>query len=75
MPGALLTNWCVQVILYCGTLKRQTFMGDFIDIAVVDAYGKVLLDQPVRPGCLITPGAYDIHGIRDENFSLIPNFL
>lgn len=49
--------------------------GRFIDLAVIDAYGKVLFESRVRPGCFITPGAYDVHGIPDETLISAPAFL
>lgn len=48
--------------------------GQFVEIAVVDAYGKVLFDQRIRPGCLNDPDAYEIHGIRDEDLATAPTF-
>lgn len=49
--------------------------GRFVEIAVIDAYGKVLLDQRLRPRCLITPGAYEVHGIKDEDLACEPTFF
>lgn len=48
--------------------------GRFVEIAAIDANGKMLLDQRIRPGCLIAPGAYDVHGIRDEDLVSAPSF-
>ncbi len=48
--------------------------GRFVEIAVIDANGKVLLDTRVRPGCLIAPGAYAVHGIKDEDLVSTPSF-
>lgn len=48
--------------------------GRFVEIAAIDANGKVLLDQRIRPGCLIASGAYAVHGIRDEDLVSAPAF-
>jgi hypothetical protein len=49
--------------------------GQFLEIAVIDAYGKTLFDQRIRPQCLIAPRAYDVHGIRDEELASAPTFV
>jgi predicted RNA-binding Zn-ribbon protein involved in translation (DUF1610 family) len=48
--------------------------GRFVEIAVVDNFGKVLFNSRIRPGCLITPGAYNVHHIKDEELPSAPAF-
>lgn len=49
--------------------------GKFIELAVVDAYGKILFEERIRPGCFCEPGAYEVHGIPDEALATCPSFF
>jgi DNA polymerase III epsilon subunit-like protein len=49
--------------------------GRFIEIAAVDSYGKTLFNSRIRPDRLITPGAYEVHGIKDEELVSAPTFF
>lgn len=49
--------------------------GKIIEVAVIDARGKTLFDQRLRPGRLIAADAYEVHGIRDEELASCPTFL
>lgn len=48
--------------------------GRFVEIAVVDPLGRTLFDHRIRPDELCSVGAYEVHGIRDEELATEPTF-
>jgi len=48
--------------------------GKFIEVAAVNEHGKVLFDSRIRPHALCAQGAYDVHGIKDEELASAPSF-
>lgn len=48
--------------------------GYFIEVAAIDQYGATLIDQRIAPLHLIAPGAFEVHGIRDEELVGCPTF-
>lgn len=48
--------------------------GEIIEIAIVDHLGKVLMNQRIKPTCLIPSEATAIHGIRNEDVEDCPGF-
>jgi DNA polymerase-3 subunit epsilon len=48
---------------------------DFVEIAVIDAGGKTLVDSLLRPSCRIEPGARAVHDHSARSLSGAPRFL
>ena len=47
---------------------------EIIQIAIIDMRGETLMDQLIRPGIPISPGAARVHGITDERLVGAPAF-
>ncbi|GGR11558.1 3'-5' exonuclease [Deinococcus ruber] len=55
-------------------LHTQTtgIRGEVIEVAVVDAQGKTLFSERIRPCGLIEPGAQQYHGVCDDDLAGLP---
>lgn len=55
--------------------ETTDLFGAVVEIAVVDASGKVLLDTLVRPGVAISAEAHRIHGIGEADVAAAPSWI
>ncbi len=45
-----------------------------VEVAVVDPRGDVVLESLVRPGCVVEPGATQLHGLHAASLASAPSF-
>ncbi len=73
-------SWARWVIATPGILVLDTettgvgASDEVIELAVLDAHGRVLLDTLVRPTCPIDPGAVRVHGLTEALLSTAPEW-
>lgn len=63
-----MTAWLRDAANYV-VLDTETtgLYGQVIELGIVTLSGAVLLDERIRPTCLVEPGAFGVHGISDAD--------
>lgn len=72
MSRAVFQKWAADPQLVVIDTETTGLHGEAIEIAVVDATGRVLFDERVKPTCPIEPGARAVHGITDGMLATAP---
>lgn len=65
-------DWATDPQLAVLDTETTGLQGEVIELALVDAWGRTLFDERIRPSCPIEPGAQAVHGISDADVQDCP---
>ncbi|MDL2342588.1 MULTISPECIES: 3'-5' exonuclease [Deinococcus] len=69
----LFLDWATDPRLAVLDTETTGFHGEVIELGIVDAWGRTLFNERIRPSCPIEPGAQAVHGITDPDVQDCPS--
>lgn len=68
----LFLDWATDPRLAVLDTETTDLHGEVIELGIVDAWGRTLFNERIRPSCRIEPGAQAVHGITDADVQDCP---